>query len=142
IVLQTEDHGYGVTEGSVFRWADSFCSRMVRGEGPCVAPRSAEVPSYAAAPIGQQVAIGAYVGIPLSRDDGSLFGTLCAIHPHPQPESVRDELPLVELLGRMLCTVLANELRAAEQARLAERAQADALTDSLTGLFNRRGWDQ
>lgn len=26
IVLQSEDHGYNVKAGKVFKWADSFCS--------------------------------------------------------------------------------------------------------------------
>lgn len=142
IVLQAEDHGYGVKDGTVFRWVDSFCSRMIRNEGPRVAPRSDDVPAYASAPIGRQVPIGAYVGIPLNRADGSLFGTLCAIHPSPLPDAVATELPLIELLGRLLCTVLATELQAAEQGRQVERARAEALTDGLTGLYNRRGWDQ
>ena len=38
IVLQSEDHGYGVKPGTVFRWADSFCSEMVKGNGPRIAP--------------------------------------------------------------------------------------------------------
>jgi hypothetical protein len=38
IVLAAEDHGYGVTAGNLFRWSDSFCSRMVIGSGPRVAP--------------------------------------------------------------------------------------------------------
>jgi diguanylate cyclase len=142
IVLHAEDHGYGVTEGTVFRWADSFCSRMVEGKGPRIAPRSEAVPAYVAAPIGNQVKIGAYVGVPLTRIDGSLFGTLCAIHPAPQPAAIQAEQPLVELLSALLSTILATELRAADEARRAERAQAEALTDSLTGLYNRRGWDQ
>ena len=142
IVLQTEDHGYGVKEGAVFRWADSFCSRMVNGEGPQIAPCSAEIPAYAAAPIGRQVAIGAYVGVPLTHADGSLFGTLCAIHPSPQPDAIRAEEPLIELLACLLCTVLAADLRASEEARRADRAQAEALADGLTGLYNRRGWDR
>ena len=74
IVLQVEDHGYKVKEGSVFRWADSFCSQMVLGLGPRVAPCAQEIPTYAAAPIGQQVAIGAYIGVPIQNSDGSLFG--------------------------------------------------------------------
>ena len=37
IVLQSEDHGYGVKDGTVFRWADSFFSQMVLGRGPCIA---------------------------------------------------------------------------------------------------------
>ena len=141
-VLQAEDHGYGVKEGTVFRWADSFCSQMVLGRGPCIAPSAAQVPAYASAPIGRLVTIGAYVGLPLIRDDGSLFGTLCAIHPTPQPEAIEAELPMIEVLVRLLCGILEADLKSAEHARRAEWAQAEALTDPLTGLYNRRGWDQ
>lgn len=142
IVLQKEDYGYGVKEGTVFRWADSFCSQMVLGRGPRIAPRSAAVPAYATAPIARQVTIGAYVGVPLRRGDGSLFGTLCAIHPAPQPDIIATDLPLVELLAALLSTILETDLHASEQARQAERAQYEALSDALTGLYNRRGWDQ
>lgn len=141
IVLHAEDHGYGVKPRAVFRWADSFCSRMTLGLGPRIAPRSNDVPVYAAAPIGQQVAIGAYVGIPLTREDGSLFGTLCAIDPDPQPQSLTEELPLVELVGRLLCSVLESELKLQLEIRRAERAEAESFTDSLTGLYNRRAWN-
>ena len=55
IVLNANDHGYEVAPGDVFRWTDSFCSRMVKGQGPRIAPSSKAVPAYAAAPIGQQV---------------------------------------------------------------------------------------
>lgn len=142
IVLQSEDHGYGVAPGTVFRWADSFCSEMVKGKGPRIAPRSDAVPAYAAAPIGRQVQIKAYVGLPLTRADGSLFGTLCAIHPSSQPESIVGEQELVEILGAMLSTILQAELRATEEARRSERLQSEALIDALTGVYNRRGWDR
>jgi diguanylate cyclase (GGDEF)-like protein len=141
IVLQSEDHGYGVAEGTVFRWLDSFCSQMVAGRGPRIAPNSNDVPAYADAPIGKQVQIAAYVGVPLTREDGSLFGTLCAIHPASQPAALKAELPLVELLGRLLSGTLVNDLRMADQARQIERLQVQAMTDGLTGLINRRGWD-
>ena len=95
IVLQADDHGYGVQTGDLFRWTDSFCSRMVQGFGPRIAPASDEVPSYASAPIGSQVPIGAYVGVPLTWRDGNLFGTLCAIHPTAVPKHIETELPLV-----------------------------------------------
>ncbi len=142
IVLQAEDQGYGVREGQTFRWSDSFCSRMVRREGPRIAPEVARVPAYAAAPIGRQVRIGAYVGIPLVAGDGKLFGTLCAIHPTPMPEAVAAELPLIETCARLLSTLLAGDLKAADAARRAEHAHAAATTDDLTGLHNRRGWDR
>lgn len=142
IVLQAENHGYNVEEGTVFRWGDSFCSEMVLGRAPRVALRAQDVPLFAVSPIGQQAPIGAYIGVPLTSTDGSLFGTLCAIDPRPQKESIRDELPLIEFLARLLGTVLIADLKAAKQARLLERSQQTARTDALTGLFNRHGWEQ
>ncbi len=141
IVLQAEDHGYDVKEGDVFNWTDSFCSRMVEGLGPCIAPNSGLVPAYLEAPIGRQVDIEAYVGLPLTKPDGTLFGTLCAIDPKKQSDDLIYELPQLELISRMLGTILSSELRAESEMRRAERAEMEASTDSLTGLYNRRGWD-
>ncbi|MGB3788609.1 MAG: sensor domain-containing diguanylate cyclase [Phormidesmis sp.] len=142
IVLQSEDHGYNVTPGIVFRWADSFCSEMVQGHGPCIAPQSDLIPAYKAAAIGSQVEIKAYVGYPLRRRDGSLFGTLCGLDPHSQPASLVEEQALIQLLAKMLETLLDLELSAAENARHSERLQMESSTDVLTQLYNRRAWDR
>ncbi len=142
IVLQSEDHGYGVAPGDVFRWTDSFCSEMVNGRGPRVAPDADRVPAYAAAPIGRLVDIGAYIGVPLSTEDGGLFGTLCAIDPTAQPQSITQEQELVELLAELLSSVLQSDLRTIEAVRKAEQLEVEAQTDSMTGLFNRRAWEQ
>jgi len=142
IVLQVEDHYYNVKEGTFFSWTDSFCSQMVQGFGPRVAPCSREIPVYEAAPIGQEVPIEAYIGVPVSHSDGTLFGTLCAIDPNPQNPNIAKQLPVIELLARFLATVLESDLKALEQERLLERIKQEALTDELTGVFNRRGWDK
>jgi diguanylate cyclase (GGDEF)-like protein len=141
IVLDRHDQSYGVEPGQVFRWADSFCSRMVAGEGPRTAPDCQQIPAYASAPIAGQIPIGAYLGVPLSRPDGTLFGTLCGVHPQPKSAELHRELPLVELLAQLLSGLLIAELNALHQTRRAERAESDLMTDALTGLFNRRGWD-
>lgn len=142
IVLQSEDNGYNVQPGQVFRWADSFCSHMVQGKAPRIAPRSEDVQLYVNAPIGKQVEIKAYIGQPLTKEDGSLFGTLCAIDPQPQSEAIMKEAGLIDLLGQMLSYILQGELREVEQIRQRERFKEEALSDSLTGLFNRRAWDE
>jgi len=142
IVLFSEDHGYNVKSGDVFCWADSFCSRMVLGKGPRIAPSSDNVDAYREAPIGRKVPIQAYIGVPLYQSDGSLFGTLCAIDPEPKPDEIMGELPLVEMFARLLGTILEAELKTVEQARRAERASVEALVDPLTGLLNRRGWEK
>ena len=141
IMLQVEDHGYGVKEGSVFCWSDSFCSRMVEGEGPCIAPNVSAVQAYLEAPIGRQVSIGAYIGIPIVLSDGSLFGTLCAINTHSMPEAITEELPMLRVLANLLSTILENELKGNDQQRQIERMEAEAMSDVLTELYNRRGWE-
>ena len=142
IVLAAQDNGYGVTRGQVFNWSDSFCYHMAKGEGPRVAPRSAEVEVYAKAPIASQLVINAYVGVPICRADGTLFGTLCAIDPQPQSDTLGEELAIVEVMARIFATLLDGELRLQEEARVLERIKAEALIDELTGLYNRRGWNQ
>lgn len=140
IVLSADDAGYGVKAGQVFRWSDTLCSRMVAGLGPGIAPNSREVEAYAAAPLARRLGIGAYIGLPLRRADGTLFGTLCAFDPAPQPDSTRDEQALLELMANLLSGVLHGELAAADAVRRAERAELEATRDALTGLYNRRGW--
>jgi GGDEF domain-containing protein len=142
IVLQAEDHGYGVKQGDVFHWSDSFCSRMVRGEGPYIAPKSDLVEAYRNAPIAQQINIGAYVGVPITYGNGSLFGTLCAIDPDAQPDSLADELPLVELIAKLLSTILDFFLKAEASARREEYNQLLQERDGDTGFYSCLGWEK
>jgi len=72
-------------------------------------------------PIAEQLPIGAYIGIPLQRPDGSLFGTLCALHPEPMPETILAEKPMLELLARLLSAQVGLDLLQAELARRNER---------------------
>lgn len=141
IVLAARDRGYGVEPGQVFRWRDSYCSRMVRGEGPNIAPDASKVVAYTDAPINTQISIGAYIGLPLVHANGDFFGTLCAVDPDPQPVTICEELPLIRHHARLLNTILDLDFRLQEVARLKERAEADSKSDALTGLYNRRGWE-
>ncbi|MGN2406694.1 sensor domain-containing diguanylate cyclase [Pseudomonas syringae] len=141
-VLHFEDQSYGVLPGQVFSWSDSFCSEMVKGNGPRIAPNSEMVAAYASAPIGKQLTIRAYIGVPLLLSDGSLFGTLCAVHPEPKPEKIKEDQELLEIIGMMLSKILQMELKADEESSRAERFQTQALNDALTGLYNRAGWEK
>ncbi len=141
VVLNAVDTGYGVESGDVFKWSDSFCSRMVAGVGPRVAPRSQEVPSYAEAPIGDEYSIRAYIGVPLTRADGTLFGTLCAVDPDEQKDEILAEQPMVELLAQLLSTVLERDLVVGQIERRSQQLEDLAMLDGLTGLPNRRAWD-
>lgn len=95
--------------GTVLSWEQAFCRRMVAGEGPRMAPVVAAVPAYANARQGFAAQVAAYVGVPLHRPDGSLYGTVCAFSARAQPVTLSRQLPLVELVAGLLATVLAGE---------------------------------
>ena len=141
IILSAAGRGYGVGVGDVFRWTDTFCSRMVEQGAPRVAPSSADVPQYALAPISSEMDIGAYMGVPLTDATGELFGTVCAIDPRPQPPQLAAGEAELEILGRLLSTILSREMLSEESQREIERAGIADERDELTGVGNRRFWD-
>jgi len=139
IVLHTDDRGYGVREGVAFSWGDTLCCQMVAGNGPRVAPRTADIPAYANAPINRQIAIRAYIGIPLLDSNDELFGTLCALHPQPLPEQVKAQQSILETLAHSFNTILRAHL---SHGTTGEAVAPETSRDTLTGTYNYRAWRQ
>lgn len=142
IVLHAKDEKYNVRKGDVFRWSDSFCSKMVKGLGPKIAPKSKDVNIYKNSPIAQQVDIDAYIGMPLILSNGDLFGTLCAIDDVSYSDLIKEEEDLIKILSRLLVTVIEKDLEKENISRREEQAEIFAYSDHMTGLLNRGGWDK
>lgn len=142
LYLEVRDDAYGLVAGDSHQWEDSFCIRMLSGEGPSTAPDAMAVPAYAKAGVARAVPIGAYVGVPLRRGDGTLFGTICGLDPERKMEDLLAHEPLVQVLSKLLGLVLDADLQRVEVERALERAELAADTDALTGVLNRRGWDR
>lgn len=127
--------------GRDFSWQASLCVRMVSGAPP-MAPDLAFEPAYLPAVVGPLAHVRAYVGVPLLAGDEELFGTLCALAGSPQPDTWREAMPVVSVMGRMLSTVLAGEQAAHDRSVEAAQAYALADRDALSELKNRRGFEQ
>lgn len=127
--------------GTEYSWQASLCLRMVCG-APSVAPDIAAEPAYLSAAVGPLAKVRAYLGVPLLTADARLHGTLCALAGAPQPAWWHDALPVVSVMGRMLSTVLAGEQAARDRSVEAANAYALADRDALSGLTNRRGFEQ
>lgn len=140
-VYLTIDGGadYGIEPGDHLPWAETYCQHAVSGEAPSIAPDATLVPVYAAH---GRDDVRAFVGIPIRRTDGQLFGTLCGGDPAARPESFTAHGPLLELLSALLGHVLEADLDRVESQRHIARANALAETDAMTELLNRRGWDR
>ncbi|HET9836350.1 MAG TPA: sensor domain-containing diguanylate cyclase [Rhodanobacteraceae bacterium] len=140
LLLSMDGDHPGFHPGARQPWTDSLCARMSRGDAPQAAPDVSKEPAYCEAPLLKDVPIRAYIGVPLQRIDGSLFGTLCGFDPSPRGPELALHLPYVRLQARLLGTLLEHDLELAEIVRRAERAELESLADPLTGAYNRRGW--
>ena len=142
LILQSENTKYDLAPGTVFRWSESFCYHMVQGKAPKIAPNTGEIEAYANAKINQLLEIRAYIGVPLLHEDGSVFGSICAIDTETHSSEINQLSSLIDLFGQLLSSILQSELRENTQRRLKERFEVEASTDGLTGLFNRRAWNK
>lgn len=141
IILEIGENDFGLRSGSVLPWNETLCIRMIGGDGPRLALDCSVVDAYRTAPVMRRVPIASYVGIPLRRRDGTLFGTLCGVALTPQPESLRAHEPLIDLLASLLCTHLEAEIARSMRDRTLERAAVHGLIDRSTGLWNRSGFE-
>ncbi|HEV8652675.1 MAG TPA: sensor domain-containing diguanylate cyclase [Actinomycetes bacterium] len=139
VVLGVRDRWYGIEVGEVLDWDDLPFRAVADGRAPMVVPSTAGLGPFTVAPH-QRLRVGAHAAVPIVDPEGGLFGCLCGLDPEPRP-ALAGELPILELLGRLLGTVLAQELEREELERRVERAELEALTDPLTGVGNRRAWD-
>jgi diguanylate cyclase (GGDEF)-like protein len=138
--LYLDDNTYGLSRGGSHPWQDSYCVHMVAGTTPRIAPDAQAVPAYASAGVNAAAPIAAYAGAPIAEPDGTLFGAICGIDPEQRPELAGFE-PMLNLLSELLSLTLAGD----RALHLAEHASTTALTaattDALTGIHNRRAWD-
>ena len=126
IVMKSKDSAYGVQDGDVFVWMESFCSRMVKGLGPTFAPESDRVVAYSQAEIGRKIPIQAYMGFPLYRQDGELLGTVCAIDKSPVPAEWADHQKFVEEIAAELSEVYRQEYKQAIFTASERKSNAEA----------------
>lgn len=124
--------------GSELPWPE-VAEALLVGSAPPVAPAVSAVPAYAAAVIPGRPRLGSVIGAPIRRRDGSVLGVLLGLDPAAQPPELAAELPLVELMARLLGTMLGATPRPASPPRPSFDGQT--LDGGLHGLATRRLWE-
>ena len=127
-----------VEQGTRVPWEETFCRRMSLGAARIV-PDSTRDPDYSDLDAAQ--AVRAYAGFPLTDDAGDLFGVLCGLGAQPLPHAEAIDADLVSLLGDLLSAQLVSCRELDRERHESLLARAEAHSDALTDLLNRRGWD-
>lgn len=94
----------------------TFCTRMLEGRLPSA------VPDTTADPVAQEVGlarhgqVGAYVGVPVRRQGGQLYGTLCCASSDPQLGIGPDAERLLGLLSQLIAEEIEHDERLSSEA--------------------------
>ena len=138
--LYVDDNEYGLSVGGSHPWQSSYCVHMVAGTGPRIAPDAQAIAVYAAAPVNATTQIAAYAGAPIAEPDGSLFGAICGLD-RDRRADLAPFGPVLDLLAGVLTLALAGDRALAAAERASRTSHTSATTDALTGIHNRRAWD-
>ena len=133
----------------------TFCHHALVAGGPLVLDDVTQVPVYRDVPTVESLGVRAYAGVPLVTDDGQVLGSFCAIDFKTKNWTELDieilsvfahsAMREIALRQAITDTTSVNS-RLAEQMQkvdeLNQRLEVLSKTDSLTGLHNRRSFEQ
>ena len=127
----------GVGEVRETPMSHSFCQHVVQDGAPLEVVDARKHPKVRDNPSIAELGVIAYLGVPLTRADGTRLGALCAIDHQPRQWTGRDHGVLEDLAGAAMSEV---ELRHANRQVAAAAAELHfaATHDMLTRLSNRR----
>jgi len=134
----------------------SFCTHALENDRLMVVPDAANDPKFRDNPLVTSApGIRFYAGMPLQMPDGNVVGTLCVIDKVPRTLTQQQEEALMTISRQTVERMELRQQKLALEKALAElgrsqqrleetnRRLADmSLTDALTGLANRRAFDE
>ena len=134
VLYARNSHELQIPEGLSVPWGDTLCKRAL-DEGRPYTDNVASIWGDSGA--ARELGIQTYVSTPVRTDDGALYGTLCAASSQRRPLSEQARQAL-HLFAGLIEQQVARERLVEALQRANTELQTQAMTDSLTGLMNRR----
>ncbi len=123
----------------------SFCGHTVMHDAPMAVSDTHKDERFIDNPlVTGDPKIRSYLGVPISNEQGYKLGTICVIDSHTRNFS-NDEIATLQDIAHWVETVIALRYSERSQKQLVsdlDTAQRDALIDTLTGIWNRRGLEE
>jgi PAS domain S-box-containing protein len=103
LAVHEEAGGLGVAEGLIAPLGEAWCRSVAETDRPCLVRDAEADADLIDGALQRRFGAGCYVGAPILRGDGSLFGTLAGLDAEPRPLSTRD-VDLMVVLARALAS--------------------------------------
>lgn len=101
--------GFGLAAGSELNLVTTICNQIRQSSKAVIIDDVSRDEFYAQHPIPALYGFQSYISVPIMRQDGSFFGTLCAIDPKPakvnNPETIELFTSFAELISFHLDTI-------------------------------------
>lgn len=123
-----------IPEGLSVPWNDSLCKRALQ-ESHLATTEVAE--RWGDSSAAQQLGITSYVTTPVRLDDGSLYGTLCAVSTQKQTLDTRSQ-QILQLFAELIAQYIEKERMLQQLQHVNATLTTVSFTDELTQLPNRR----
>lgn len=144
-----DELGFGLPVGGELELETTLCNEIRQHRQPVVFADARTDPMYAQHHTTRQYGLESYISVPILRNDGAFFGTLCAIDNRPA-EALADPATLeaVQLFAQVIGNQIAlsddldamqqhlRQSRTREQQRIAlERSIRELLSPLVTHLY-------
>ncbi|APQ10720.1 hybrid sensor histidine kinase/response regulator [Pseudomonas oryzihabitans] len=145
IACRTLDHiGFGLERGGELVVESTICDEIRGHRQPVVIDDVEQDALYRDHHTPRQYGLRSYISVPIVLDDGSFFGTLCAIDPKPARPSSPEILPALELFAGMIALEIGAQrrFRAARNVLHSEAFSRSLLKASLdcVKIFSAEGY--
>lgn len=128
--------GFGLMPGGELALETTFCHRVRELSQNVIIDHVDKDEQYCKHPTPAQYGFQSYISVAIHLNDGSFFGTLCALDPEPRhasrPETVQMFTLFAELIGKQLDTVKAMQ---ATEEKLREEQDMSALREQFIAVL-------
>lgn len=134
-IVAAVDHLDLAQSGAVYPLDDTICVNVLKAGESCIADTQTAKQAIRWGIYSRDLAVRAFVGVPIILADGQIYGTLCVAESQPRLWTAH-QLTTLRLMARLL----SHELNLEREERQAERSRQFSrsvqLTDELTGLIS------
>ena len=104
-----DDISFGLVPGSELEVKTTICNEIRDSREGVVIDHVAEDPHFCAHHTPLQYGFESYISMPIIREDGSFFGTLCAIDPKPAKLNNPETIGMFKLFAKLIASQLDAE---------------------------------
>ncbi len=125
--LAGDSESFGWRPGDCLAFGDSYCAQMVTGALSHLVTDARANPLVSALSTTADARIGSYVGAPVWRSDGLLYGSFCALSHEARPDLSERDARLLASLGRMVAGFIEEHSRNIGDFRQVVEATAEGI---------------